>query len=55
MLKVIYTENEITINYVADGSGSVSRTDETLLAVKGEAQGSAATGSNRLSFCKLDQ
>ena len=50
VLKVIYTENEITINYVADGSGSVSRTDETLLAVKGEAQGSAATAVTGYHF-----
>ena len=50
VLKVIYTENEITINYVADGSGSVSRADETLLAVKGEAQGSTATAVTGYHF-----
>ena len=50
VLKVIYTENQITINYQADANGSVSRANETLYAVKGEAQGSTAAAADGYHF-----
>ena len=50
LLKVIYTENVVTINYAAEANGSVTRENETLKAVKGEAEGSTAEAANGYHF-----
>ena len=50
VLKVLYTENEITIHYAADANGSVNPDSETLHAVTGEAQGSTARAAGGYHF-----
>ena len=50
VIKIIYSENEITINYTADTNGSVTNASETIHAVSGKPQGSTATASNGYHF-----
>ncbi|WP_321024206.1 InlB B-repeat-containing protein [Eisenbergiella porci] len=50
VIKIIYTEKQITIIYTADTNGNVTNTDETLNAVTGEAKGSTATANNGYHF-----
>ena len=50
VIKVTYTENEVTINYIADANGSVSNDSETIPAVNGTATGSTATADTGYHF-----
>ena len=50
VIKVTYTENEVTINYIADANGNVSNTSETIPAVNGTATGSTATADTGYHF-----
>lgn len=49
-IKIIYTEDDVTIQYKADENGSVGLDKETIKAVTGNAQGSTATADNGYHF-----
>ena len=50
IIKIIYTEDDVTIQYKADENGSVGLDKETIKAVTGNAQGSTATADNGYHF-----
>ena len=50
VLKVLYTENSVTINYTADDNGSVTNSSETIKTVSGKAAGSTAEAAKGYHF-----
>lgn len=50
VLKVLYTENSVTINYMADDNGSVTNSGETIKTVSGKAAGSTAEAAKGYHF-----